>query len=214
MAEEIVVFKGNRDGLYLIINRENDLEVLKKKIQEKIASAQSFFQGIKQIKLNGTSLSQEDLSDLSNWLEERYQIEIVDIEEKKEEDQNISQTKKGTYSYSIEEGITKFIYTTLRSGSKVQYNGNIVIIGDVNPGAEVIAAGNIIVMGALRGIAHAGFLGNERACVIAFSLQPTQLRISNIITRAPDQQDFKPTCPEKACIKEDSIIILPYYKNL
>lgn len=214
MAEEIVVFKGNRDGLYLIINRENDLEVLKKKIQEKIASAQSFFQGIKQIKLNGTSLSQEDLSDLSNWLEERYQIEIVDIEEKKEEDQNISQTKKGTYSYPIEEGITKFIYTTLRSGSKVQYNGNIVIIGDVNPGAEVIAAGNIIVMGALRGIAHAGFLGNERACVIAFSLQPTQLRISNIITRAPDQQDFKPTCPEKACIKEDSIIILPYYKNL
>lgn len=214
MAEEVVVFKGNRDGLYLIISRGNDLEVLKKKIQEKIVSAQSFFQGVKQIRLNGTSLSQEDLNNLSEWLEERYQIEIVNIEEKKEESQNIFQTKKGTYSYSIEEGMTKFIYTTLRSGSKVQYKGNIVIIGDVNPGAEVIAAGNIIVMGALRGIAHAGFLGNERACVIAFSLQPTQLRISNIITRAPDQQDFKPTCPEKACIKEDSIIILPYYKNL
>ena len=56
----------------------------------------------------------------------------------------------------IEEGLTKFVYSTIRSGMKIQYNGNLVIIGDVNPGAEVIATGNIIVMGALRGIAHGG----------------------------------------------------------
>ncbi|RBP46710.1 septum site-determining protein MinC [Garciella nitratireducens] len=215
MAEETVVFKGNRDGLYLMINNENDLEILKKKIQEKIASAQCFFQGIKKIKLSGTSLSRQDLNDLANWLEERYQIKIVDIKkENNEEGKSLFKLEQKIHNYPIKEGMTKFIYTTLRSGSRIQYDGNIVIIGDVNPGAEVIATGNIIVIGALRGIAHAGYLGNNYACVIAFSLQPTQLRISNIITRAPDQQDFKPTCPEKACIKEDSIVILPYYKNL
>lgn len=213
MTEDIVTFKGTKEGLYLIIQYENDLGVIKKRIQEKIASAQSFFQGVQKVNLKGTSLSQQDLLDLSEWLRLQYEIEL-NIKRKKENNQKDSDVQEGLHSYLIEDGMTKFINHTLRSGNRVEYNGNIVIIGDVNPGAEVIAVGNIIVVGVLRGIAHAGALGNKEAFVVAFSLQPTQLRISDIITRSPDQQNFKPTCPEKACIKENAIIILPYYKNI
>lgn len=213
MTEDIVTFKGSKDGLHLMIHYENDLEVIKEKIQEKIASAQSFFQGVQKICLKGTSLSQQDLLNLSRWLSLKYEIELK-VETKEEETKETSYKKEVFHSHFIEDGKTKFIDHTLRSGSRVKYNGNVVIIGDVNPGAEVIAAGNIIVVGVLRGVAHAGALGNKEAFVVAFSLQPTQLRISDIITRSPDQQDFKPICPEKACIKEDAIVILPYYKNI
>ncbi|MBC7106160.1 MAG: septum site-determining protein MinC, partial [Firmicutes bacterium] len=73
---------------------------------------------------------------------------------------------------------TILVRRTLRSGQRLCYNGNVVILGDVNPGAEVVAAGNVIVMGVLRGVVHAGANGNEEAVVLAFRLRPTQLRIA------------------------------------
>ncbi|MCR1899905.1 septum site-determining protein MinC [Irregularibacter muris] len=212
MTDKVITFKGSRDGLYLIINNEYELEEIKEKIQDKIASAQSFFQGNQNIKIKGTSLSEKDLEELIHWMEKTHQL-VVTLEKGEAEKEFFSKPNPISQA-PIEEGKTKFVYTTLRSGNRVQFDGNIVIVGDVNPGAEVIATGNIIIMGALRGIAHAGAAGNQYAIVVAFSLQPTQLRIADIITRAPDQQSFKPTCPEKACISGEKIIILPYYKNI
>ena len=94
--------------------------------------------------------------------------------------------------------------------AKVDYKGNIVVMGDVNPGAEIVAAGNIIVLGHLRGMAHAGVNGDMDAVVIALRLQPTQLRIGNIITRSPEDEVEKPDYPEIAYIKGDNLIIEPY----
>ena len=208
MTEEIVLFKGSREGLYLIINKESQLDIIQNKIREKIDSAKSFFGEIKNVKLKETSLSKEDLFSLTKWLDESYGIKIDNNSEE------FIKIERALDNQIIDQGMTKYIYSTLRSGGSIKFDGNIVIIGDVNPGAEVIATGNIIIMGTLRGIAHAGFSGNVEAMVVAFSLEPTQLRIANIIARSPDQQDFKPNYPEKACINENSIIILPYYQNL
>jgi len=105
---------------------------------------------------------------------------------------------------------TVLIQRTLRSGQKIHYDGNVVIIGDVNPGAEVVATGNIIVMGAVRGVVHAGAGGNEKAMVLAFRLEPTQLRIAGHITRPPDGQDLKPEQPEIARIKNGVVTIEIY----
>jgi septum formation inhibitor MinC len=81
-----------------------------------------------------------------------------------------------------------YLHQTLRSGQTVNHKGNLVIIGDVNNGAEVIAEGDILVWGALRGIAHAGSAGNEAAEIRALKLAPLQLRIAQSIARAPDKQ--------------------------
>jgi len=79
-----------------------------------------------------------------------------------------------------------YLRQTLRSGQAVSHKGHLVIIGDVNPGAEVLAEGDITVWGALRGIAHAGIGGNTRAEIRALKLQPVQLRIAHAIARSPD----------------------------
>ncbi|HZK19079.1 MAG TPA: septum site-determining protein MinC [Clostridia bacterium] len=106
---------------------------------------------------------------------------------------------------------TILVQRTLRSGQNFYFEGNVVILGDVNPGAEVVAKGDIIVMGVLRGVVHAGVEGNEQAQVIAFRLQPTQLRIANHITRAPDGEVDGPHQPEIACIKNGTVVIEAFH---
>ncbi|MFW6237732.1 MAG: septum site-determining protein MinC [Halanaerobiales bacterium] len=98
---------------------------------------------------------------------------------------------------------------TIRSGQELKYPTNIVIIGDVNPGAEVTAAGDIIVLGRLRGVVHAGAGGREGSQVIALKLCPTQLRIAGFISRPPDKENtsLDEIRPEKAFVQEGFIVI-------
>lgn len=111
----------------------------------------------------------------------------------------------------MEEGITKFYRGTVRSGQLVNFDGNLVVVGDVNPGGEIIATGNVVIMGSLRGIVHAGANGNKEAIVVALNLQPTQLRIADVITRAPDEKDTGGQfTPELAYIKDDIVYIERY----
>lgn len=105
---------------------------------------------------------------------------------------------------------TILIKRTVRSGQCIQFDGNVVVMGDVNPGSEIIASGNIVVMGALRGVVHAGATGDEEATVSAFKLQPTQLRIANHITRAPDGDYPVPEHPETARIRDGVVVIEVY----
>lgn len=110
-------------------------------------------------------------------------------------------------SHFVEGAETVMICRHLRSGQKFFTRGNIVILGDINPGAEIIAGGNILVMGALRGMAHAGAMGDEDSVIAAFRLNPTQLRIANHITRAPDGERFEVSSPELARIRAGKVVI-------
>ena len=98
---------------------------------------------------------------------------------------------------------------TLRSGQSLRHPGSIAVIGDVNPGAEIIAGGNIVVWGRLRGTVHAGALGDENAVVCALDLAPTQLRIGGRITRSPDERRRKPR-PETARVRDGHIVAEPW----
>lgn len=95
----------------------------------------------------------------------------------------------------------------IRSGQVIRYEGNVVILGDVNPGAQIIAAGDVVVMGTLRGVAHAGATGSRRAVVAALRLCPTQLRIADLIRRAPEDSQGVPGGPELACVKGSEILV-------
>ncbi|MCB0037826.1 MAG: septum site-determining protein MinC [Anaerolineales bacterium] len=97
------------------------------------------------------------------------------------------------------------IKETLRSGRAIYYEGHIIIMGDVNPGAEVVADGDIIVWGKLRGLVHAGALGDTQARVCALDLSPTQLRIADQIAITPSNRRHTPM-PEMALIRDDQII--------
>jgi septum site-determining protein MinC len=97
---------------------------------------------------------------------------------------------------------------TLRGGQALHNLGNLVVVGDVNPGAELVASGDIVVFGALRGVAHAGAQGDRGARVIALELSPTQLRIATAI--ASGEASAKPRSPEHASIVGDRIVVVPF----
>ncbi len=110
---------------------------------------------------------------------------------------------KRTYKVDTDISETKFIQYSLRSGQKEEYPGSMVICGDVNAGAEVVAGGNIMIMGALRGLAHAGAHGNMLAMIAANSIDNTQIRIANLVREVTDKTDKCPICK----IEKNEIVI-------
>jgi len=82
-----------------------------------------------------------------------------------------------------------FLHRTLRSGTRIEFAGHVVILGDVNPGAEIIAKGNVIIWGRLRGMVHAGAKGNREAVICALDLSPTQLRIAEEVSAVLKPQE-------------------------
>ena len=102
----------------------------------------------------------------------------------------------------------------LRSGQRVYAENNLVVFGDVNPGAELIAGGDIMVMGVLRGVAHAGVPDNIAAIIAALSLKPTQLRIGHFISRSPEFQEKQDSGPEIARVDVDQIVVDSFPRRL
>jgi len=102
-----------------------------------------------------------------------------------------------------------FLRETLRSGRSIYHEGHVIIIGDVNPGAEVIAGGDVIVWGRLRGLVHAGALGDASAIICALELTPTQLRIASQIAIPPDERQGD-AMPETASIRDGQIVADPW----
>jgi septum site-determining protein MinC len=101
---------------------------------------------------------------------------------------------------------------TIRSGRSLYHEGDIVIVGDVNAGAEILAAGDVIVWGRLRGLVHAGALGSETAVICALDLSPTQLRIAGHIAISPYEPNRQPQ-PEIASVKDGQIVAEKWNKQ-
>ncbi|MCB9762894.1 MAG: septum site-determining protein MinC [Alphaproteobacteria bacterium] len=106
----------------------------------------------------------------------------------------------------------------LRSGQQVRFSGDVLVFGDVNPGAEVVAGGNIVVFGALKGMVHAGSVGDDNAVIMAFEMRPTQLRIGRHIafpTGSPDRATSRNGySPEIAWVDRGEIVIEAYQGRL
>jgi septum site-determining protein MinC len=104
-----------------------------------------------------------------------------------------------------------YLKHTVRSGVEVRYAGTVVVLGDVNPGAEIVADGDILIWGTLRGVAHAGAKGNRLGRIMALKLEATQLRIADLVARvpAPSKPQFT---PEVAYIGAEGICIMEAYQ--
>ena len=103
------------------------------------------------------------------------------------------------------------IHRTLRSGHIIRHPGHVIVIGDINPGAEVVAGGNVVVWGRVRGVVHAGATGNTNAVICALDLAPTQLRIGTQISVSPDRKG-KPR-PEMAMLREGQFVAQSWKHN-
>ncbi len=138
------------------------------------------------------------------FLDETFRIPVKRKWEQKE-------TYSSDYLYENEESAFYF-RGTVRSGQTLEFPGNIVVIGDINPGAYVVASGDIVVMGRLHGVVHAGAEGEERAVIIGADFRPSQLRIAQYIGRPPDEYPRSRTKhpqTEKASVRDGVILIEP-----
>jgi septum site-determining protein MinC len=226
MEESVISFKATVNGLILIMREEDSFDKIYEHVEKKLESSGRFFKGASiSVKYRGKKLNTEQEQKLAKLLSERTNAEIKSFEEDlTQPEREPEEAEKGrerpkmkiVFFNDLEEGMTKFYKGTVRSGQLVSFEGNLVVIGDVNPGGEVMATGNVIVMGSLRGIVHAGADGNKEAVVAALNLQPTQLRIADVITRSPDLKENRMAMiPEMAAVKDDMVYIerfLPQYK--
>lgn len=112
------------------------------------------------------------------------------------------------FNKKVEKTRAKIFDGSLRSGNKLEYEGTLVITGDVNAGAEVVAGENVIIVGILRGLAHAGAKGNRGAIIVAGSIKAPQLRIADVVKEIDMyEEDNDDTIKRKAYIENEEIII-------
>lgn len=112
------------------------------------------------------------------------------------------------YNHSKEQDSEHIFKGTVRAGQQLVFQGDVVIIGDINPGGEVAATGDVYVLGRLRGIVHAGMDGDESAIIAAAEFSPMQLRIADWISRAPESNGQQlQTFMEFAYLREDGMAV-------
>ena len=208
-----VILKGKKDRLVIHLNSEVDFLTLRDSLVEKIQEAKNF--------IGNVHLAIEFSNRVLTELEENVLIDLIKLNSDinityvfSESGSGINKKEKIKFFKAVtEEGPTKFFRGTLRSGSKIEYDGNIVIIGDVNPGAMLRAKGNIIVLGHLNGTVYAGLDDDKDAFIGANYMNPIQLVIGSTIAK-PMQKEILDTNKEDrkggfkiAYIKNSEILI-------
>jgi septum site-determining protein MinC len=212
-----ILIKGNKDGINTTIqmNKFACFEDMLKMLIKKLSKGKHFYKGTTLIlRIDLKLINKKELEILKEALLTEIEIKDIVLEDIEKEIEQVNQVnEKETRIFSgVYEGKTKFIRKTIRGGQSISYQGNIVIIGDINSGSEVYAAGNVIVLGIVKGKVSAGTNGNTKAVIAAFLLQPEILKIANIIAMSPDDVE-KPSYPELARIKDGAIIVEPYLPN-
>jgi septum site-determining protein MinC len=211
--------KGTKDGILINLEGQDWLEA-KDELIRQITIKQDFFQGAQLILDVGSNvLRAKDLGELQDVLSTRdvklasilshsivtqETAQLLGLKTQPSNPQGKPERKLRPLDTVLPGEAAVMIHRTMRSGFKVAYQGHVVVLGDVNPGAEIVASGSVVVWGRLLGTVHAGAEGDETAVICALDLSPLQLRIASKVAIAP--QGDKDPQPEIASINGDQII--------
>lgn len=213
MSEEIVKLKGSKYGLQLVFDRDVDFEALKNDITAKLESGSKFFRPGTAIIVEPGLLSNENEQTLKKLFHQHGVLFRVESPEKPKPE--VNEEKPKPMSTSEPPIVAQpappapkmmVVNRTVRGGQEITAPGSILICGNVNPGAQIIAGGSIDIRGTCRGLVHAGAYGDISAFIVADKLMPTQIRIADHIAQSPDDAE-EPKGAEKASIQGGQIII-------
>lgn len=216
-----VRFKGWRGGLLISVPAEIDWDGAIAGLCERMGQAREFWEGAPcTLDLAVRDLSADALKALVNRLSSEFDLSIVGVVTQSEAarqaaaalaiDADSELPSAGARPAEPDLPVARYLSGPIRSGVVVEAPGHLVVMGDVNAGAEVRAGGDIVVFGTLRGVAHAGTQGDLTVRIQAINLRPTQLRIGELIARAPDGgQPPLSKFPEKAVVDNGEIHVLP-----
>lgn len=206
MSED-VIFKGSRAGLELILKPEANFADILVQLRNKLETAMDFFGKGTVFHIAENRLTTEQKLAMGNLLgiygmKLEFLHELPKIEKKLDCDEKPE----------ADDEPLKVVEQTVRGGQEIVCRGSVIIKGNVNPGAEIVAGGDIDVRGTLRGVVHAGAFGNRLAVITADRMLAIQIRIADLIARAPDpleKTEQVATGPERARIKDGAIVIEP-----
>ena len=167
-----------KENIQIKLNEEASQKDIVESLKKKITGLKKLYKDEKMpILVLGKNLNEAERIEVKNIIQEKIDVKVsFDIPQ----ELGLHGIKK-SFSQEIESSQTKFHRGAVRSGQRIEYEGSIVILGDVNGGAEVIAGDNVVVLGVLRGLAHAGARGNKKAIIAAASIDCKQIRIADII---------------------------------
>lgn len=192
-----------KDKIVIKLSDEAKQEELVENLKKKLPELKKLYKDEKTpINVTGKILKNKEIEEIQKIIKEKIDVEI---EFDSPKTLGLHSIKK-TFDKEIAMSETKFHRGSLRSGQKLESEGSLVIIGDVNSGAEVIASDNIIILGTLRGLAHAGAKGNKQAIIAAGLIDTVQIRIANIVKEIDRDEEplHKQSC---VSVVDDQIII-------
>jgi septum site-determining protein MinC len=207
-----VEIKGFGEEIFIIFNSEASFSDIELALVDKLYKSKNFLVGTPiALDIKDHIFIYDECLKLKEILVGKFNLTVSYVRSNSEE--TVNNIEK--IGWTVETFITKddpsdktiIVRQTIRSGQKLKFAGNLVVVGDINPGGEVTADGDIVVFGKLRGIAHAGANGNVLATITAIELSPLQLRIAEIIRRSPDSELESRKVPEIAKIKDGNIFI-------
>lgn len=181
--KQLITIKGTRDGLTLYIDDSCSFNEVLTQLNETLSTEYVDNEEpmiTVTIHIGNRYLHKAQEEELREMIRQKNKLVVQSIES------NVI-PKKQALAWK-EDSEVKVVNKVVRSGQVIEVNGDLLLVGDVNPGGKIIASGNIFVMGSLRGVAHAGVYGNQEAIIAAAYMKPTQLRIAEFISRSPDYE--------------------------
>ena len=178
MRSTIISINLRKDEIVIKLSENATQEQIVEGLKKKLTELKKLYKDEKTpIKVTGKILKNKEIDEIQDLIKSKIDVEIEFDSPKGLGLSNI----KRTFEKEIAISETKFHRGSLRSGQRLETEGSLVILGDVNSGAEVIASENIVVLGALRGLAHAGAKGNKQAIIAAGLFDAVQVRIANVV---------------------------------
>lgn len=216
-----ISIKGKNGRLEVAVDMQTSYSDIKTAITEKLSKNKKFFAGSEtKLVISGKEMTKAQRQELKRLLAMDYDIydvsfsgalsavdTQVEVKQAQPKVQHFADPDVNLISKNYFNAKSVFVSHTLRSGQRVECAGDVVVLGDVNIGAEVIAGGSVAVMGTLRGLVHAGATGRSDVVVAANALLPGQLRISGKIAVFPEGK-VAPG-PEIAEFKQGSVMVRP-----
>lgn len=181
-----VLFEKKDEKLIITINKSSNYKDIKEKISQILDASLDLFDNIKEpITIKGKRLQDNEEKEILNMISKKTDLKVT-VERPKRLG---LATINNIFNKDTMISNTKVFTGTVRSGQRLEFEGSIILLGDVNAGSEVVAEQNIIVLGDIRGHVHAGAKGNRSAFIAANSINPTQLRISDLILKNESKVD-------------------------
>ena len=182
-----VVIKGNKYGIVVVMDDTVPFDELKENLLDKFKSAAKFFDKANMaVSFEGRKLSPKEERECLDIISENSDLNIVCVIDNDELREKYFKKAVEDKLEELSSHTGQFYKGTLRSGQMLESDSSLIILGDVNPGAKVIAKGNVIILGALKGNVYAGAGGNEDSFVVALFMATIQIRIGDTIARSND----------------------------